>query len=232
MINERYLPFRQLGPLTDAPVGFFVTVRQPLEAHPKVVVKELNQLMLWPREPNLQPNYRYEEFIEEVVGPMSYFTGPECPFSVYVPPTMCVWGRNEEGKERGFIVMRKVIGQGIESIEAISLEVAESLDKLLALSASDPPVVIDIAKMNSTPAHFHNIVVGKIGSEPDQPYYVDSYPLRVYKLPPSLKLAKMKRQKWTECMKDLKARSNGYSYPLANQVFDKYLEEYLAKLKS
>lgn len=232
MVKELYLPFKELRPLTNTPNGFFTIVREPVEDHPPVVVKEITKLMLWPRRPHLQPNYDFETFVREVGDPIKDLTNPDFPFSVYVPPTLCVWGRNAEGEEKGFIIMKRVIGESIEEMQNIPLGIAGKLDKLLAsVSACIPmPVTIDIAKMSASPAHFHNIVIGSLDNGPIQPYYVDTYPLRMHKLPSTLDLAKIKRQKWDECMEDLKARSNGYPYTLAEQQFNRYLEDYLKQI--
>lgn len=186
MASEK--PFKSLEEFTEGSPGGFALIKQAKE-NPDVLVKEI--LIVADGENNrfdtfFIENYDFDAFKREVVDPIKFLQ--ERGFKKFIPEVQPVWGKNEDGKERGFLLMKKVKGKEIEDLEEISPRIAKELDIFISeyfaiqsetIMSGGDIIVPDISRFTEKGILLVDLIVGKVtGDKEDHVYLVDLYPTK------------------------------------------------------
>lgn len=102
-MNEK--PFQPLEQFTEGTIGGFAKIEQ-MKMNSNLLVKEITFLST-----GLTEHYTFEEFEREVTQPIAVLK--ELGFDKFIPSALAVWGKNERGVVKGYVVMEKVHGVDI-----------------------------------------------------------------------------------------------------------------------
>ncbi len=219
-------PFRPLEEFqTDISHGFS-KIEQGV-GHPEILVKEITHI--------LTSTYTFDDFKREVVEPIE--AANDYGLGKFIPYINSVWGLNDEGQERGFLVTKRVFGENIEDVTNISLEIAEELDKFLSLSLvvasitlrnTDMVILPDISFVSYSDscksAGLINIVIGKTDSDTrEHVYLVDLYPLKDEKERFDHWDVNSEKIKWEKIIENLSKLSKEYNFPETRQALGNWV---------
>jgi len=214
------LPFK--GPLTPADVdnhGYYSNIYTS-DYDKTILIKEI--IHLRPHNDFIL-QYSIDDFIADVGSTHDVLLNSQYGLSVYIPPTQLVWGINEDGVERGYILMNKVYGHSIHNLFNINSTIAAQLDELISISLNIGQDNLDIHNwerripdiINS--GGFINIMIGSI--EPNQhshPYLVDTYPAKTW--------CDYDGDIWREAIRNLSMRCGGFTFDRTEIALNSFLE--------
>lgn len=222
-------PFQPLERFTEGSRGAFANIEQA-KKNPDLLIKEI----VWLAE-DLKPDYTFEEFEQEVVLPFRALQ--EQGFGKFIPEALPVWGKDDVGRERGYMVMKKVRGADIQYVEKLDFRLAKELDDLVAksldavtnaLRSGQEIISPDIAESNvSSGNDLRNLMVGTVGGDEEKHVWlVDVYPAKTrrdqdyYEDVDPEKL----RREWMERIERYSAKSTGgYLFPLSRDALERLI---------
>lgn len=216
-----------LAPSGDYRGGYYTRIYET-EQDKSILIKEVKSI--W--KPGLiVEDYDADLFCREVGGSLTLFLDPRYGMARFIPPTRLAWGVNLSGRERGFIIMKKVTGDKIDYAWNIDTEVATALDELLASA-----IAMGIDNLNLEMGErkipdiinrpgFTNIIIGNTDvNQRVQPYIIDTYPASLGK--------DDSRETWDKALKVLGSRSNGFWYDRTRRALENFFQTpQLRKLK-
>ena len=202
------LPFR--GPFTAAETdncGYYTKIFFP-NYRRNILIKELTNL----RPHNeIVTNYDIGTFFADVGSTHCFLLSREYGLYRFIPPVQLVWGKNKQGVNRGYVLMKKVIGQDIYHYYNIDNAVATQLDELISISIRMGQDNLDLFfRERRIPdiingSGFINIMIGTIDSNlQSKPYLVDTYPAKTW--------SDYEITTWNFAINDLSRRCNGFSF--------------------
>lgn len=182
----------------DTIKGAFAKVKEFAD-DPRWIVKEVN---------NLDPDYygtqtkvqiNFETFRDQVGKSHDLLAKSGTHLKDFIPQNFLVYGKNEEGEEKGFIVMRKIEGTELIKINKLTTEQLRQLDDLINASLDFyletrkdlhlgpgfdyeigylPDLVSTKIGEADVPNYLTNIMIGKEPGETEEKvYFTDTYPL-------------------------------------------------------
>lgn len=200
-------PFNELQEKRDIVEGAFSTIHE-LQNNPNWVIKEMSQVLDNSYETHLMlqrrnragepPKMTIERFESEVARHREIIMNNESNVKQLIPENYLIYGKGEGGHERGFIVMRKVIGTEITELEKVTEEQIQLIEQTLIesfkffdnSSHTSPsgkvvryfPDLIQTPEQEDDSYKLHNIIIGHQSydnkKQNDQAYIIDNYPLR------------------------------------------------------
>jgi hypothetical protein len=170
MLKESSYPFPQdIVEKTDIELGHFAKIKE-FSSNPDYIVKDLGPKTL-------------DVFKEDIGHEENLLKNSKSGIYELIPKHMLVYGTDDALMEKGFIVMEKVTGKDIETIQKFTPEMVSQLESLVATSLKfyeetkldKNQFFPDIWK---SARELNNIMYGKTKSdEQDRMYLVDTYPL-------------------------------------------------------
>ena len=235
MASEK--PFKLLEEFTEGKIGGFALIKQAKE-NPDVLVKDI--AILRPDVENSKSGsvfletYDFDTFKREIVDPIKFLQ--EHGFEKFIPALEPVWAKDEDGEEKGFLIMKRVRGVDIEDLEKMSPRIAKEFDIFLskhfeieseAFKSGGDIISPDILGLTETGPMLSNLMVGKVsGDKEEHVYLVDLYPMKGskdYFLNTSLE---KENEIWASVISDLESRASGrYDFLSSRSAFKKYLFE-------
>lgn len=188
MASEK--PFKPLEEFTEGSPGGFALIKQARE-NPDILVKDIQILAgekegLFSGHGAFLKDYDFATFKREVVEPIRFLQSRG--FDKFIPKTEFVWAKDDDGKEKGFLLMKKVKGKEVEDLEEMSPEIARELDIFLSnyfkvesetLMLGGDIISPDIWDFAEGGLSLNNIIVGKTsGDKEEHVYLVDLYPTK------------------------------------------------------
>lgn len=238
MASEK--PFKQLEEFTEGKIGGFALIKQAKE-NPDVLVKEILIVDNKKKDKfnaHFTENYDFDTFKSEVVDPIKFLQIRG--FNRFIPKTEFIWGKDEDGKEKGFLLMKKVKGKEIEDLEEISPRIARELDIFLSeyfaiqsetMMSGGDIIVPDIPRFTQKKGILLvNLMVGKVaGDKEDHVYLVDLYPTKRTRIYYGRIDLDEEGRDWFTLLDSLRQRAGGkYDFLPAQAA----LRNYLAVLKN
>src|SRR3989338_4348338 len=241
MASEK--PFKPLEEFTEGKIGGFALIKQAKDNH-DILVKDIAIL-----RPDAETSdsssvflehYDFNTFKREIVDPIKFLQ--KNGFEKFIPETQPVWGKDENGEEKGFLLMKRVRGIDIEDLEKMSLRIANELDIFLskyfeveseAIVSGGNIISPDIIDLTEGGSSLINIMIGKVyGDKEEHVYLIDLYPMEgnknYYK---KVNLEKMKRE-WLTVLDNLSAKTEGgYDFPISKAALEKYLSKIASRRK-
>lgn len=234
MASEK--PFKPLEEFTEGSPGGFALIKQAKE-NPDVLVKDI-AILSDDNEENNQSgsvfleHYDFETFKREIVDPIKFLQ--ERGFNKFIPEVQPVWGKDENGEEKGFLVMKRVRGIDIEDLEKISLRIANELDIFISksfeiesesLMSGEDIISPDILATTESGPSLANIMIGKVsGDKEEHVYLIDLYPMKGYINYFKKKNLAREEKMWLMVLDNLSAKTeSGHDFPLSNAALKKYL---------
>jgi hypothetical protein len=191
----------------DNSKGFYTRIFSSVSDR-SILIKELTRLR--PIK-GLVENYNKKTFYEDVLSTHNLLLSQQYGLSKFIPSTQLVWGKNAEGIERGFILMKRVSGKEIWNIYDIERPIAKQLDELISKSLEMGRENLDMnLGVRKIPDildgfGFINIVVGKTDPNgPTRPYFIDTYPIKTRR--------DYDKKIWELAVRDLSLKSKGYPF--------------------
>lgn len=190
---------------TDVKEGAFAIVKE-FANNPDWIVKEFDQVLdedfkvwLYMQERNptaTAPDMTFERFQNEVLRHKRILDA-DTHLTPFIPESSLVYGTDSVGKEKGFIVMRKVTGEDLENVAVLDSEQQAQLESLInacfdfyeenrKLSAHGETTFGYFLDIIQSPLRdddtycLHNIMYGTLPGESEEQkrmLLVDSYPL-------------------------------------------------------
>lgn len=170
------IPFKQLSPFYVQCSGEFSKVFGT--ENPNILVKETRSVTNGRSPYGRKERYSLNEFKRAVVEPALRLMDTRYDLARFIPPFGFVWGLNEDGEERGFIVMKKVREIPMDDAAIVDNLIPKQMDELLAACVTMEcktncvitPDVLGITLLK-------NIIYGTIdGNVNPQPYLIDIHP--------------------------------------------------------
>lgn len=162
-------PFKPLEEFTERGPGGFTIIEQARD-NPDLLVKEVVNI-IWDKDHEgdaiFYDDYTFDVFQQEIVEPIRFLQ--ERGFKKFIPEVQPVWGKDNNGKERGYLVTKRVRGLDLESAANLEPQVVEELDEFIAKSlmiitetlVSHTDVVSpDILQLTENGPTLHNIIIG------------------------------------------------------------------------
>jgi hypothetical protein len=189
------------------------------------IVKEVRYII--GQDSRMIYDYSQEQFERAVIEPARRLLEPAAGLAEYIPSFSFEWSLNAQNKPKGYIIMDKIEGVGIEDVPRFSPELSGELDNIISRSldlenstASNGTYIRpDIFDVDSDGEwSLKNIMVGSLKRGRLKPYIIDVYPANWEQTP----RFPHEIDPLVGLMKRLSAKSNGFSYPKTTQAMAKY----------
>ncbi len=180
--------------------------------HADVLVKEITCLFMGPMT---MLSYRLGDFNQFVVKPAKILVDPQNEVANFVPEVEFVWGENQRGIQRGFILNQKVRGLDLTELDKLSPTATVHLDRLIAAcvviaNKTNGRIMPDIWDVDNS---LCNITVGTIKQRTNPlPWLTDVYPL--------VTLPHQNQYNMLATM-DNTSKKFGFDFPLAREAIEK-----------
>lgn len=232
MASEK--PFKSLEEFTEGKIGGFALIKQAKE-NPDILVKDIAIMADEESGRSGSPflkNYDFDTFKREVVDPIRFLQ--EHGFEKFIPAIQPVWGKDENGEENGFLVMKRVRGVDIEDLEEISPRIASELDIFIskyfgvtlgAMISGGDIISPDISQSTGSGLALCNIMIGKVpGDKKKHVYLIDLYPTKTKKIYYQRIGLEKEKLDWFALLDNLSAKTGGkHDFSLSRAALEKYL---------
>lgn len=217
-----------LQPAGGCERGKFTTVLE-LPGRPGLLCKQVDRLLVDERFDPISTGGRYvteysrDLFFAVLGSELALLSDSRYNLARFIPKTDLVWGVNEQGVERGFIVTERVGGVGLSEPLPMDARLANEVDEMLAglivmgIDHSGPPGLGRLGKIPDVMRFgtFTNIIVGTtVDDAVVHPRFVDLHPV----LAPEVS---GNAGKWWDIgMADLVADASGYPFGQAHAALE------------
>lgn len=184
-------PFKKgLESKTNITPGAFSEIKQ-FQDDDCWIVKEYADLI----DPLASPELQLQGFRDQVKNGDDLIERYGPGLKKFIPEHQLIFGTNEKGEKRGFVAMKRVLGEDLEKMKTVPAELVRQLEEVISESVKFyrnnfaemgkgffPDLMPPQADEN---VRFGNLMWGEVEGKTGL-YWIDTYPLRWYQDPSDL----------------------------------------------